>query len=408
MAHTKTLNLPNLERAHFEELEARAIREQLERLLLHQTFRNSKRYPALLRYVVEHTLEGNVEPLKERTLGIEVFGREIDYDTNLDHIVRSTAGEIRKRIAQYYHETGHESEIRIDLPSGSYVPEFHWPTPRLAEEKQPEIIPPTKSKLLWYMSATFCAAALLIAAIWLATHTRETALDRFWQPVVGSSSPVLLCLGIPPGVQPASSADPSTITVGDAHQNKAYMIGLGDAITLSRLTSLLGAKGKNFQVRSELNSTLDDFRNSPAVLIGGFNNEWTMRLTQGMRFTFDIDPNTIKLRIKDKQNPSVDWAVDMAMPSNKLTTDYALVSRVYDSTTQRMVVVAAGIGVYGTLAAGEFLSDPQYMELLAKQAPKDWEDKNVQVVITTQVINGHSGPPRIVAANFWADRTAIP
>ena len=59
------------------------------------------------------------------------------------------------------------------------------------------------------------------------------------------------------------------------------MIGVGDSITLSRLTSLLGAKGKNFQVRSELNSTLDDLRNSPAVLIGGFNNEWTMRLTQG-------------------------------------------------------------------------------------------------------------------------------
>ena len=186
------------------------------------------------------------------------------------------------------------------------------------------------------------------------------------------------------------------------------MIGVGDAITLSRLTSLLGAKGKNFQVRSELNSTLDDFRNSPAVLIGGFNNEWTMRLTQGMRFTFDIDPNTIKLRIKDKQNPSADWAVDMAMPSNKLTADYALVSRVYDSTTQRMVVVAAGIGVYGTLAAGEFLTDPQYMELLAKQAPKDWERQNVQIVLTTQVINGHSGPPHIVATNFWAGSPALP
>ena len=91
----------------------------------------------------------------------------------------------------------------------------------------------------------------------------------------------------------------------------------------------------------------------------------------------------------------------MAMPSNKLTADYGLVSRVYDSTTQRMVVVAAGIGVYGTLAAGEFLTDPQYMELLAKHAPKDWERKNVQIVITTQVINGHSGPPRIVVANFW-------
>ena len=202
-------------------------------------------------------------------------------------------------------------------------------------------------------------------------------------------------------MQPNPAPDSRPLTLGDAHQSKARMIGLGDAITLARLTSLLGAKGKSFQVRSELNSTLDDFRNGPAVLIGGFNNEWTMRLTQGMRFSFAVDPNSIVLRIKDKQNPSANWAVDMAMPSNSLTADYALVSRGYDSTTQRMVVVAAGIGVYGTLAAGEFLTDPQYMELLAKQAPKDWEHKNVQIVITTQVINGHSGPPRVVVANFW-------
>jgi hypothetical protein len=401
MAHTKALNLPNLDRNQVEELEARAIREQLERLLLHQTFRNSKRYPALLRYVVEHTLEGNVEQLKERILGIEVFDRELDYDTNLDHIVRSTAGEIRKRIAQYYHEPGHESEIRIDLPSGSYVPEFHWPAPQLVVEKQSETVSPAKRSLLFYATAALCIAAILVAFGWIRTRTHESAVDRFWQPMLSSSNSVLLCLGRAPGVQASSAVDSATTTVGDAHQNKAHMISLGDAITLARLTSLLGAKGKSFQVRSELNSTLDDFRNSPAVLIGGFNNDWTMRLTQGMRFTFEIHPNTSVLRIKDKQNPSADWAVDMAMPSNNLTADYALVSRVYDSTTQRMVVVAAGIGAYGTLAAGEFLTDPQYMELLARQAPKDWERKNVQIVITTQVINGHSGPPHIVVASFW-------
>ena len=401
MAHTKALNLTNLDRNHFEKLEARAIREQLERLLLHQTFRNSKRYPALLRYVVEHTLEGNVEQLKERTLGIEVFDRELAYDTNVDHIVRSTAGEIRKRIAQYYHEPGHESEIRIDLPSGSYMPEFHWPSPRLVAETLPDIVSPATKLLFLYVAATVCIAAVLVAAVWIRTRTHETALDRFWQPMLGSSNSVLLCLGIAPGVVPSSAADSAATTVGDAHQNKAHMISLGDAITLARLTSLLGAKGKSFQVRSELNSTLDDFRNSPTVLIGGFNNDWTMRLTQGMRFTFEINRKTTVLRIKDKQNPSADWAVDMAMPASNLTADYALVSRVFDSTTQRMVVVAAGIGVYGTLAAGEFLTDPQYMELLAKQAPKDWERKNVQIVITTQVINGHSGPPHIVAANFW-------
>jgi hypothetical protein len=389
-------------RTHFEELEARAIREQLERLLVHQTFRNSKRYPPLLRYVVEQTLAGNADQLKERTLGIEVFGREADYDTNVDHIVRGTAGEIRKRIAQYYHEPGHESEIRLDLPAGSYVPEFQWPAPQLPKESAPHVVPPSKTRLAWYALGALCVVVLLASAAWFGTRARETALDRFWQPVVGTSNSVLLCLGRAPGVQPSTAVDlAGTTTLGDTHQNKARMISLGDAITLARLTSLFGAKGKDFQVRSELNSTLDDFRNGPAVLIGGFNNEWTMRLTQGMRFTFDVDPKTIVLRIKDRQNATANWSVDMAMPTKDLTADYALVSRVYDSTTQRMVVVAAGIGVYGTLAAGEFLTDPQYMEQVARQAPKGWQSKNMEIVLTTQVINGHSGPPRIVAVQYW-------
>jgi hypothetical protein len=396
MAHTESLNLPHLTRG-FDESQARAIREQLERLLLHQAFRNSKRYPALLRYVVEHTLAGNIDSLKERTLGVEVFGRELAYDTNLDHIVRSTAGEIRKRIAQYYHEPGHESEIRIDLPSGSYVPEFSWPSAQSVGEEKKSFV--SRRRWMMYAAAALSVAIVAIAATLLA-RTRQTALDRFWQPVLGSSDSVMLCLGVAPGGQTPESA-PSSFTVGDAHQSRARMIGLGDAITLSRIASLLGSKGKSFQVRSELNSTLDDFRSGPAVLIGGFNNDWTMRLTQGQRFTFAADPGTIVMRIKDRQNPSANWSVDMGMQSNSLTADYGLVSRVYDPTTQRTVVVAAGIGVFGTQAAGEFLTDPQYMDQLARQSPAGWEHKSVQIVITTQVINGHSGPPRVLAVHYW-------
>src|SRR5207248_11554675 len=109
------------------EAERNAIREQLERILSSPLFKKSRRFPNLLRFVVERSLQGHAEPLKERTLGIEVFGREPDYDTNLDPVVRTTAVEIRKRIAQYYHEPGHDSEIRIDFPPGTYLPEFRMP-----------------------------------------------------------------------------------------------------------------------------------------------------------------------------------------------------------------------------------------------------------------------------------------
>jgi hypothetical protein len=98
--------------------------EQLERIVRSKHFRNSKRYPTFLRFVVEQTLAGKTEGLKERTLGVDVFARPSHYDTNEDPIVRVTAGEIRKRIAQYYQEPGHGEELRIDLPLGSYVPHF--------------------------------------------------------------------------------------------------------------------------------------------------------------------------------------------------------------------------------------------------------------------------------------------
>src|SRR5277367_995204 len=119
----------------FTDEERKAIHEQVERLLRNSHFNQSRRFPSFLRFVIEQTLLGQTDLLKERTLGIEIFGREADYDTASDPIVRVTATEIRKRIAQYYQEPGHETELRVTLPAGSYVPQFHWP--QAAKESSP-------------------------------------------------------------------------------------------------------------------------------------------------------------------------------------------------------------------------------------------------------------------------------
>src|SRR3981189_3438437 len=122
------------------EVERAAIQAQLERILASSLFKNSKRYPNLLRYVVERTLDGHPGELKERTLGIEVFGRDPYYDTNLDPVVRTTAAEIRKRLAQYYQEPNHETEPRIDLPLGSYAARFQAPASRSASPQLNESV----------------------------------------------------------------------------------------------------------------------------------------------------------------------------------------------------------------------------------------------------------------------------
>jgi hypothetical protein len=98
------------------------VRDQLKRLLAHPLFANSKRYPVFLAYTVEQTLLGSASELKERTIGVEAFGREPNYDVNLDPVVRTTAAEVRKRLIQYYYNTDHLGELIIELPVGSYIP----------------------------------------------------------------------------------------------------------------------------------------------------------------------------------------------------------------------------------------------------------------------------------------------
>ena len=77
-----------------------SLREELDRVIASHHFQTSKRCQAFLRYAFEETLSGRQE-LKERSIGIEVFGRNPSYDTNLDPVVRMTAGEVRKRLALY-------------------------------------------------------------------------------------------------------------------------------------------------------------------------------------------------------------------------------------------------------------------------------------------------------------------
>lgn len=100
------------------------IREELTRVLSGHEFRSSKRSQDFLRYVVEHTLDGHSETLKERTIGIEVFGRPVSYDPSEDATVRVKAGEVRKRLGMYYAAEGLHNPVRIDLPAGTYIPEF--------------------------------------------------------------------------------------------------------------------------------------------------------------------------------------------------------------------------------------------------------------------------------------------
>lgn len=407
--------------------EREAVLQQLERILASPLFSHSKRYPNLLRHIVEHTLDGRANDLKERTIGCELFGREPDYETNADPIVRTTAGEVRKRIAQYYFEPGHETELRIDLSPGSYVPEFSFAPPRSAGDAAPNIetippgfhweanvIPPVATsrrgvpRWIYYCVAALCAVA---AGTALLVWNSRSILDQFWGPVLDSSSLVRLCVGqrhfLGAAQEPDQqyNADVNRVLESPLTLYKLYYLGsqnvaLPDLITVSRLTGLLQARNKPYHVQAESFTTLENLRDGPVILVGAFNNDWTLRLTGPMRFSFQRDKDLFY--ISDRERPGKrDRSVDYSTPYMKLTRDYALISRVLKPTTERIVVVAAGLTGSGTTAAGELLTNPAYMESVLKNAPRNWERKNMQLVISTEVINGVSGPPRLVDQCFW-------
>jgi hypothetical protein len=391
-----------------------AIREQVDRILTSSVFRNSRRNSSLLRHVVERTLEGKPEELKERSIGVDVFGKAADYDTNTDHVVRSVAGEVRRRLAQYYMEPGRETELRIDLQVGSYVPQFRLPAER------PVLMPAfTQTEAAFPADAAFtgwfgrrlqrrslmvaAGALLLVAGAWAAVSrftARPTALESFWNPFFSSPNPAMLCFGGGGTANPAYDVN-QALPVGEFERLSFRRMHTSDAVALADLAGLLEANRKPFRIVNRASSTsFRDLQSGPFILVGGMNNEWTLRLTSGLRFSFERQTNGA--RVADKQNQAnTAWSVDFKKPLGEFNRDYAIVSRVRDAKTEQTVVIVAGIASWGTLAAGEFVTMPEHLKKLESLAPKNWEHKNLQVVLATDVIRGSSGPPIVLAAHFW-------
>ncbi len=109
------------------------VRDHLKDVFASKAFAGSKRAQDFLQLIVEHALAGRLDNLRERMLGAEMFGRKIDYDTANDAVVRVKATEVRRKLAQYYYESTKPPLVRIELPSGSYVPKFHWESPSPSE-----------------------------------------------------------------------------------------------------------------------------------------------------------------------------------------------------------------------------------------------------------------------------------
>lgn len=431
-----------------KDVNALEIKTQLERLLASFPFRNSKRYSRFLRYVVDQTLSGNVENIKERTIGIEVFDKPADYDLSSDSTVRVAAGGIRRKIAQYYIQDGREKELRIELLTGSYVPVFrrmcasemepqlqnhnsdYSPDSTLSTDavtsvresasselsavdtSDPETIAsihphplphedaeaaPPRPTMHHFVAHKWAIAAVFLLVLACCMWTWElTAKNRmflaFWSPLLDNSSPILLCAGdlnfqiekdLPPG-------DRDLMTNIRTHD----LIGPNDLQAIVRVATMLGRNKHGITVMPADELTLADLRVQPTIFIGAFNNQWSMRIFSSARFRPQMKDDAKTFSIYDAHQPNQPICLQYyGVKVSQIHRDCGLIYRTLNTMTGQQDLIIAGLGPYGTNAASEFATNPQYLAQFLRRASNDLQHRNIEIVVAVDVVNGRYSPP---------------
>ena len=411
----------------------KAVLEELDRILASKYFKNSSRGRQFLEFVVRRGLEGHCDQLKERTIGAALFNRSPDYATGDDPVVRVQAGEVRRRLEQFYQEEPSHSPVRIELPLGSYAPHLHWSSSGTsAMDTPPDQIPlRPAARMPWRLIAIVAIVAVAAIGAWIAfpglhpARQPQSAFDKFWAPAFATPQPVLICLAKPVVYRPTletyqkySHTHPGTFETEVERSNRAlplephetlvwsdmaqypdYGVAVGDVYAAVKVSSLLGTIGKPSQVRIGANYSYEDLRNSPAVIVGAFNNKWTMQIAPSLHFTFlEQDGN---IMIREQVPGGRTWLSSVQIPAQSSGDDYAIVARLLDSKTGQFTIIVAGLTGSGTQTSGEFVANPEDIEKVVRTGPADWQTKNMELVLRTTVTESVAGPPQVVAADYW-------
>lgn len=434
------VQVPHATPLRFRDKECSEVSEELARILASAWFRSSSRSSLLLRHVVEFTVHGEVDRLRERQIAVEVFHRKPTYDNNSDPIVRVVAGEIRKRLAQYYNDPENRGRLQIALPIGSYIPTFVFPTgndqlqisdatpalPAVSDPAPKEIplapIAPqitTKADKTFGLTSVGKRVVLLLAVVSIMVVTwmhhnwtaSQSAYDLFWAPIASSGVPALISVGemrapeltFQPNAQRNPRPDTSRIDVIRTNEGIAVQ-RLGYLNAVAKVAAVLGSKNKPFQVASQSTTTFDNFARQPMIFLGTYDNDWSFGLVNSAeaRFQLHMDVPNKQAWISDQEGPADRLGfVNIGTAEPAIYETFSLVLREKGKLSRQPRVVLSGVGEMAIVAAADFVSTPAYLEELSKRLPPEWEQKNCEILLQTRVVENTIGVPTIVAYKVW-------
>jgi len=383
-------------------------------------FKGSRRSQQFLQFVVENALDGHFGELKERNLGIKLFDRPPSYNTADDAIVRVTACDVRKRLLQYYAEIDKASEFRIELPLGSYIPEFQRVpvplasvSPESAEsvalhpivEKPPETAPRKFAPIhLWYLATIVTVGAV----VWLWTTHRVTAASSFpdrplpWSALFQPNrhTHVIFC---DPEIATIQKVAGSNLSVSDyANQNywpnplppkpelqwmrqsgafRGATVAAVDAAILLRISSLaIPAAARESEIHTARSMHLADFKTEDNFVVLGSprSNPWVGLFQNQLDLSFEFDEAKQQEFIRNKR-PGKDESPTYVPTAGGWDTGraYSIIALVANPNQTGQVLLIAGSSAEATEAAGKLATN---------------------VALLSQTLKNHginpSGPPR--------------
>ncbi len=433
--HDSTASLPPLHPT------AEDIQTQLRAILSSPSFHGSKRCQQFLEYVCVKALAGELGSLKERSIAVEVFGRQPQSDMGDDTIVRVGAREVRKRLAQFYVTSGGAAApVVIELPLGSYLPEFryvlvHMETVPVEAAAAPVVAPipifiksdRSRFKLWAIAAAVVVVCASMIGWMYAASPAtaNKKAFNQFWAPVLQSNEPMLVAVGnplvyhaswrahilsdkrLPPQQIPLQrpiQVPPELLNGSDIIPVQNQYVGFGDLVATNEVSTMLMRREKEVRVRLASAVEFSDLRNTQTFLIGAITNRWTMELQNSWRFQFAKSGERSTV-IADTQTPAGQssphqWAIP-SKQDGSTAEDYFLVCRVKTPLAGGLQIVVAGLKQYGTEAAGRLVADPEQLGAILRTLPPGWENQNLQLVLHSRIIGNTPAQPNVIAWHVW-------
>jgi hypothetical protein len=390
---------------------------QIEKLVASQVLHGSESLCKLLRYLAKHVLDHPGVPIKEYQIATEVFGRSVDFDPQLDSMVRVQAGRLRGKLAEYYSANGSDDGVVVELPRGTYVLAFHHREhanrPHLNEAAEPLLRPRAAPSQRKWLAATVSmgillaiAALAILGLLWnrnaaQAGSAREgelapAAFRVFWNGFVsGQEEPWVIFSNA------AFVGRPETgMRYYDTAKDKGSFVldhytGVGEVLAVHELDRVFGLLHRQIRIKRGSLFSLDDAKNNNLIFIGSpFENLTLLEIPGTQEFIFRRMASGLRKGEEAIANvhPQPGEAREyLPSPRNApLTEDYAVVGLVKGLNAGQAVLILAGTTTLGTQAAVEFVCRQSSVEELLLRLPvsQAGQLKPFEAVIRVKVTRG--------------------